>query len=272
MRLLICDADEQFCDAARRHFSGQEHVEVTHGRLEDLPGDVDCVVWPGNCQALPASRLDAALAALLGAATLEHARARILDEFGDDGCPIGTTFLLPTAASSRASQADSRPPPCAAFVAVFPRCREGPGLAMRGVLEAVARYNDAALAEASAAAAVPMAGGRSKVGGSSASAAAPREELSIGHVLGLSLGGGGLPELAPISCVACPGLGTFTGSPDADEVAAGMAAAAARVGAIGHAQETGARGSSVGAGGAVGSVSACRSTPPAASSGGGALG
>lgn len=191
-RLVICDVDPAFCEAASRCFAGQQGVVVANGRLEQARG-VDCLVWPGNCLGLPRSGLDRALSHFFGASVLEQVQAWIGSEFGEDGCPIGAALLVDL--ESVRSAAES--PRCVVFVAVFPRCRDGPELAMQGAMQAIAQHN-AHVADAAS------GGARSKLGGA-------------------RLTDGGRPG-AEIRSAVCPGLGTFTGCQHAEEVAEQMAA------------------------------------------------
>eukprot|EP00416_Gambierdiscus_australes_P022214 CAMPEP_0171069702 /NCGR_PEP_ID=MMETSP0766_2-20121228/9313_1 /TAXON_ID=439317 /ORGANISM="Gambierdiscus australes, Strain CAWD 149" /LENGTH=175 /DNA_ID=CAMNT_0011526115 /DNA_START=6 /DNA_END=529 /DNA_ORIENTATION=+ len=128
VKLIICDLDPGFCDAARAHFPAT--VEVIQESLEALLTTVDCVVWPGNSHALPASGLDAALTRLFGSAVLERVRAHVLSEFGHEGAPVGHAWLVPAARGY-----------FVAYAVVFPRTHEGPRLGMHGALEAVAQHN-----------------------------------------------------------------------------------------------------------------------------------
>mmetsp|Transcript_877 Transcript_877/g.2475 ORF Transcript_877/g.2475 Transcript_877/m.2475 type:complete len:229 (-) Transcript_877:13-699(-) len=139
--IVVCDVDAEFCSLAERHFTELLNcVEVIHTRLENLCNlhPVDAVVWPCNVQALPASGLDRALSCWLGLEILDRARQRILAEYGDDGAPIGTSFVLHRA---------ERRCPFIIFAVVFPRVRDGPSRAMHSVLETVCRHNEGVTAD-----------------------------------------------------------------------------------------------------------------------------
>uniref|UniRef100_A0A7S0AIL7 Uncharacterized protein n=1 Tax=Pyrodinium bahamense TaxID=73915 RepID=A0A7S0AIL7_9DINO len=143
-QIVICDVDGGFCDAARLHFGRREGLEVVQGRLEDLPR-MDCIVWPGNSHAVPTSGLDTALSRLAGPGVLQRVRALLAADFGDEGAPAGTAWLVAADGaghcSPEADGASSGPPHCVVYTVVFPRSRDGPRLAMHGALEAMARHN-----------------------------------------------------------------------------------------------------------------------------------
>lgn len=183
--LFICDVDSDFCEAASLHFRDCVGVEVVRGRLEEVP-EVDCIVWPGNCQALCASGLDRALAGGLGGGILERVRGDFAKAFGEEGAPLGTAVLVELEdATCRLRYV--------VFTVVFPRRHDGPRLAMLGVLRAVQRHN---------------------------AAAASKEQPP-----GVENKGAVASPPAAIAAFACPGLGTFAGCPDVESTAAAMAAA-----------------------------------------------
>lgn len=191
-RLVICDLDESFCEAARRSFVGHSNVEIRCERLEEVRG-VDCAIWPGNSQGLPTSGLDRALSHFLGIDVLDQVRAWITSTFGEEGCPIGSALLVDMSVDN----ASVGHPRSVAYVAVFPRCRDGPELAMLGAMRAIAEHNALAV-----------------------DAAADREPSKVkggGHKYGR--------PLDQIRSIVCPGLGTFTGCPHAEEAAEQMVTA-----------------------------------------------
>ena len=101
---------------------------------EELP-DADAVVWPGNCHALPTSGLDRALTGWLGADTLERARSRILEEFGEEGAPAGTAYSIDLGGDGVC--ASPRRPRRAIFTVAFPRTCDSPREAMAAMLRAL---------------------------------------------------------------------------------------------------------------------------------------
>lgn len=187
-KLIICDLDENFTESACQFFSALD-VQICHGPVEAQKG-IDCIVWPGNAQALCVSGLDKTVTEWFGSSVLEGVRNQIYRQFGEEGAPIGWTHLVEVQKSNEMQKSASNVK-YLVYAVVFPRSVDGPRKTMFNALDAVAQYN------------LFVRSSQTSPGKNSVP-----EETSMDRT---------------ISCVICPGLGTFRGLPETSEVAALMA-------------------------------------------------
>ena len=94
------------CDAFGRRFAGLADVRVVRGRFEDL-GPHDAFVTAGNAFGIMTAGIDAAVVREFGPRLMRRVQDRILDDYLGEQ-PVGTAFVLPTAADEAGARGRCR--------------------------------------------------------------------------------------------------------------------------------------------------------------------